>query len=321
MAGGGPVGVVLLNLGAPEDTAHIPDFIRRLLSDGEVVPLPWPLRHLVGLIASRRRKGFVAEHYAAIGGKSPLFAETRAQVEALRARLGTHHVVRFAFRHSSPFAAPVVDAMVESGVRRMVALPAYPQYSRSTTGSGLTDLRHAARRHCLTLQEVRSYPDAPGYVQALVDATVPLADKDSYVLFTAHGLPMRTVLAGDPYVDEVKRTVAAVAAKLPDGVPHSLAFQSRVGRLAWTGPALQDELKRLGKAGVTSLVVVPVSFVCENLETLYELDIEHAELAREAGITRYRRVRTPGIHPAFMDELASQVRAATRAAGWEEEHG
>jgi ferrochelatase len=319
----GPIGVVLLNLGAPEDAAHIPGFIRRLLSDPDVVPLPWPLRHLVGFVASRRRAGFVADHYAAMGGQSPLFAETRSQVEQLRARLGPGHVVRFAFRHSNPFANAVVDAMVETGVRRVVALPGYPQYSRSTTGSGLADLRRAARRHGLAVHEVRSYPDAPGYVEALAAGLLPLVEPDTHVLFTAHGLPMRTVRAGDPYVGEVGRTVSAVAARLPATTPHSLAYQSRVGRMAWTGPSLPDELRRLATAGVRSVVVVPVSFVCENLETLYELDLEHAALAREAGISLYRRAPAPGSHPAFMDELAAQVRTAVRAAGWlpEPQHG
>jgi len=311
------IGVALLNLGSPETPAEIPDYIRRLLSDPDVLPLPWPIRQLVGRVAAYRRSGFVAEHYRAIGGRSPLHAETRRQVEALRSALGRDFVVRFAFRHSTPFAGPVLDGLVAAGVKRVVALPAYPQYSRTTTGSGVRELRREAFKRGVEICEVRSYPDAPGYLDALAEETTKLLEPGAHVLYCAHGLPLRIVEAGDPYVDEVERSVRALVSRLPTGTSHSLAFQSRVGRMKWTGPYLRDELRRLGAEGVRALVLVPLSFVCENLETLYELDIEHAALATEAGIKRYRRVPTPGSHPSFIRALGELCRQAVQDAGWE----
>ena len=317
----GPIGVIVLNLGTAETPDELPGYIRRLLSDPDVVPLPWPLRQIIGLVAAARRAGPVAEHYRAIGGRSPLHAETRRQIEALRADLGHGWTVRFAFRHSTPYAGAVLDGLRETGTRRLVALPAYPQYSQATTGSGMKVLEREARQRGMELVAVRSYPEAPGYLEALGNATARLVEPGDYVLYSAHGLPQRMVDQGDPYVGEVERTVRAAAARLPAGTPHSLAYQSRVGRMKWTGPYLRDELNRLGREGVESLVIVPVSFVCENLEALYELDLEHGELARAAGIARYRRAPVPGDSPCFIRELAGLCRGQARQAGWEQAHG
>jgi len=315
------VGVTLLNLGAPESEPAIPGYIRGLLSDRRVMPLPWPARPLVARLIARRRAGSVARHYRAIGGRSPLFVRTREQVEALQVALGSGFAVRYAFRHSAPRAAPVMEAMAAAGVRRVVAVPTYPQWTRSTSGSALADLDRAAHRVGVEVRCVSSFPDAPGYVDALAALTLPFLSKSTHVLLTAHGLPMRTIRQGDPYLDEVTRTVRALAGRLPVGTCHTLAFQSRVTSMAWTGPALKSELARLAREGVRSVVVAPISFACENLETVYELDIELAAFARACGITAFRRVPAPGCHPAFIAEIARLVRSAAAQAGWEASDG
>lgn len=319
--GGEPLGVVLLNLGGPENEAQVQDFLRRLLSDPDVVDLAWPLRQGLARWVARRRSKRVVEHYRLIGGRSPLAAQTRSQVEALRASLGDGFMVRFAFRHSSPFADPVVAGLAEAGVRRLVALPAYPQWSRSTSGSAVRDLQRAAQSHGVEVCQARSYPDAAGYIEALAAATEPLLLDGAHLIVSAHGLPMRLIRKGDPYLDEVRRTFAALQARLPAATSAWLAFQSRLGPVAWTGPYLTDEIARLAEAGVRNLVVTPVSFVAENLETLYELDHEVADWARQCGIQEYRRAPVPGCHPAFIGELAGLVRATVREADWEVSHG
>jgi ferrochelatase len=201
-------------------------------------------------------------------------------------------------------------SLADRGVRRVVALPAYPQYSKTTSGSAVAELAREARRLGLKMRSVDAYPEGAGYVEALLDLAKTCCRASSHVVVTAHGLPKKLVQLGDPYVEHVRRTYAALTKGFPSGCTSSLAFQSRLGPVEWTRPYLVDEVKRLADAGVRDLVVLPVSFACENLETLYELDREVAGLARAHGIERYCRVPVPGCHPAFIDELAGLVRQA-----------
>jgi ferrochelatase len=311
-----PVGVAWLNLGGPSSPGAVPDFLRRMLADPYVVPAPGPVRSLLARWVAWRRSPRVVGHYARIGGASPIEPLTRDQVEALAARLGEGAIVRYVFRHSPPFASEVVGEFAAAGVRRVVAFPAYPQWSGGTTGSAVEDLEAAASVAGMEVTVCGSFPVAEGYVSAIADGIRPLLAPGTHLVLTAHGLPMRTVRAGDPYVGEVERTAEAVRGALPD-LPCSLAYQSRLGPVRWTEPYLVNEIRRLGAAGTASVVVAPLSFVCENLETRYELDLELAELARSVGIVRYRRAPAPGCHASFIDDVARMVREAALAAGWE----
>ena len=199
----------------------------------------------------------------------------------------------------------------------VTSLPAYPQWSQTTSGSAVRDLGRAARLHGIQVRQAPSFPDEEGFIVALRELIQPYLADCEHLIISAHGLPERIVRKGDQYVNEVCRTAQALAGELPEGLSWSLAFQSRLGRMEWTRPYLADEIRRLGEAGVRSLAVVPVSFACENLETLYELDIETAELARSCGITRYRRVPAPGCHRAFIHGLAQVARRTSRESGWE----
>ena len=313
-----PLGVVLLNLGAPESQEDIPGYIRRLLSDADVMPLPWPMRGFVAGMIARTRSEAAAEHYRAIGGRSPLCAQTLSQAEALGTALGCGFAVRFAMRHSAPNALQALSHLASAGVSRIVALAAYPQWTRSTSGSALRELDRVGHRLGVQVRHAPSFPDAPGYIDALAAAALPLLSAGCHLLVTAHGLPLRAMDKSDPYLDEVSRTVAALGERLPPGTRCSLAFQSRVGRMQWTGPSLSDEVKRLAGEGVRALVALPISFVSENLETLYELDIELAAHARKCGIASFSRAPVPGCRPAFIAELARIVRSAAQEAGWED---
>jgi len=311
-----PVGVAWLNLGGPSGPGAVPGFLRRMLADPYVVPAPRPVRSLLARWVALRRSPRVVAHYDRIGGASPIEPLTRDQVEALGARLGEGMRVRHVFRHSPPFAREVIDGFVRDGVRRVVAFPAYPQWSGGTSGSAIEDLEAAASRAGLEVAGCPSFPAAKGYVSAIADGIRPLLEPGAHLVLTAHGLPLRTVRAGDPYVGEVERTAEAVRDALPDP-PCTLAYQSRLGPVRWTEPYLVDEIRRLGGEGARSVVVAPLSFVCENLETRYELDLELAELARSVGIERYRRAPAPGCHASFIDDVARMVRETARAAGWE----
>ena len=310
MNGAHPTGVLLLNLGGPATLADVRGFIASLLGDKEVLTLPAPLRVGLANLIAWRRAPRVRTFYRAIGGGSPIGPLTREQVDALAAALGEGFVVTHAFRHSPPRAARALAELAARGVRRVVVLPLYPQWSGSTTGSGLAEAAHEAAALGLELATVGSYPAAGGYIEALAEHTRPLLEDGCVVIATAHGLPQRTVDRGDPYVADVRATFAALSAALPAGTRCTLAFQSRLGPVEWTRPYLVDEVQRLAREGVTTLVVVPLSFVSENLETLYELDIELRHLATAAGVTSFRRAPVVGCHPAFVATLADLVRRA-----------
>jgi ferrochelatase len=177
-------------------------------------------------------------------------------------------------------------------------------------------LGRAARRLGMPWVEASSYAAGEGFIEALVDGIRPVLDGADHLVLTAHGLPRRVVQAGDPYVDQVRQTVAALKLRLAGEVPCSLAFQSRLGPVAWVGPHLDDEIRRLADGGVRCLAVAPVSFACENLETLWDLDREMARLAADCGISCYRRAPAPGCRPGFIDQLARQALDAAGRAVW-----
>jgi ferrochelatase len=211
------------------------------------------------------------------------------------------------------------------GVRRAVVVPLFPQYSRTTTGSLNTALDRANElaKAPLELARVDRYPAAPGYIDAVAErvraaaATVPLEDRATVpVLFSAHGLPEVYIKRGDPYLDEIRTTVAAVAARLGLGQRARLCFQSKVGRKRWLEPSTETALDAIAKEGHRAVVVVPIAFTGEHIETLQEIDIVYKEHAERAGITCFARARTVGTHPAFVTALADLVEAAARERGW-----
>ncbi|HVR64919.1 MAG TPA: ferrochelatase [Polyangia bacterium] len=326
----GAIGVVGLNLGGPDSPDAVEPFLRRLFSDPEVIQLGWarPLQPLLARLIAKRRAPFSRAAYQEIGGRSPIREETMQQIAAvadnLRARgIDARPYVAMACWH--PLSEEAVAAMQADGVTRAVALPLYPHESRTTTGSSLALLSHALAKakSNIALGVVRHYPDAPGYVAALCDrareaiATLPEAARDvAPVLFSAHGLPESYIRKGDPYLDEIRTTVAAVSRQLDLGGRAQLCFQSRVGRQKWLGPYTEDALDALAAAGQRAVVVVPVAFTGEHIETLQEIDILYRRRAHQRGIAHFARARTVGLHPAFIGALADLTAAVARAQGW-----
>ncbi len=309
------VAVLLMDYGAPREDAEVRPFIASLLADPAILPLPLGLRQLLAHGIALRRAPKVVARYRAIGG-SPLPAEVEALADDLGDSLGSTVVVRPAFCHAAPRVEDVVAVLARDGVERVLGLPLFPQRSTTTSDVCQRLLLAAAARHGVAAAITPDFAEAPRFVVAMAEGLQPLLTPDSHVLMVAHGLPERLERAGDPYPQRVRDSAAALAAQLPADTPWSLAFQSRLGPAAWTGPYLEDELERLASSGVRDLVLQPLSFACENLETRWDLDHVAAERAAELGVERVVRAPAPGRHPAFQDLLEAHARTALRGSGW-----
>jgi len=317
----GPLtGVVLLNMGGPDSLSAVRPFLARLFSDRELIRLPaaFITQPLFAWIVSGLRARKVRGYYEEIGGGSPIAPLTERQRRALEEALlatGGNFRVYVAMRYWHPVAKHAALEMKEDGVSRAIALPLYPQYCSATTGSSLNDLRRWMKwAGCaFPLTEIRSYPEHPKYVAALagtVASAIGGADPSGlFLLFSAHGIPQAMIDGGDPYQAETEATVAAVMRGFP-GIPHGISYQSRAGRAVWLSPDTVDEVTRLAREGVRTLVVVPVSFVSDHIETLHELDIRLAAHARREGIQSFLRAPALNDAPAFIDALKNLVLGA-----------
>jgi ferrochelatase len=302
-------------------------FLKNLFSDPAIIRAPGWLRWIIAELISRFRERLAVANYAAMGGASPLNAETKQQADALAAELaarrpGDETRVFMAMRYWAPLAEATAAEVAGFGPDALVLLPLYPQYSTTTSASSLAAWRRAykgvgggGREHA-----VCCYPEELGLVaahaslirQAWEHAGAP---KPVRLLFSAHGLPQRISDAGDPYRSQVERSCAAVAAELGAGWDWRVCYQSRVGPMQWIGP---ETLAEIGAAGAEGLGVVvdPIAFVSEHVETLIELDRDYAEAAKRAGAQPYIRVPALGTEPRFIAALADLTeRALANGAG------
>ena len=315
--------VVLFSLGGPDGPDAVEPFLRNLFSDPAIIALPSLFRIPLARLIARRRAPIAREIYAKIGGRSPIVEETQAQATALEHALAARgHQARafIAMRYWKPFADEAARAVKAWGPERIVLLPLYPQFSTTTTASSLVDWEKAAKTISLNLPTSRvcCYPWDQGFIDAeaslIRDAFAQAKPGISYrLLFSAHGLPKRTVARGDPYQWQVEQTAAAIVDKLGmENLDHTICYQSRVGPLEWIGPATDAEIRRAGREG-KGVIVAPIAFVSEHSETLVELDIEYAHLAKDAGVADYIRVPAVGTHRDFIAGLAGLVEKALAA--------
>ena len=320
----GRVGVLLLNLGGPDEIKDVRPFLYNLFSDPEIIRLPssWLQKPLAWLISTLRAKKS-QKNYLEIGGGSPLRKITEAQGQALTEKLadnGTEAEVYIGMRYWHPFTEEAIARVKRDRIDKLVILPLYPQFSISTSGSSFRVLEEMWSKD-QELQQIDytlipSWYDSPGYLQAMVDLVVEeLKQFDNpdevHIFFSAHGVPQSYVdEAGDPYQREIEQCTRLIMKTLKRPNKHTLAYQSRVGPEEWLKPYTQSALEQLGSAGVKDLLVVPISFVSEHIETLQEIDIEYREIATEAGIENFQRVPALNTHPIFIESLAELVRTS-----------
>jgi ferrochelatase len=307
------IGIFLLNMGGPDSPEAVEPFLLNLFNDRKIIrlgPFPFLQSFIAGRIVSKRLPE-VRSHYERMGGGSPQNPITREIASALAGRLssrGIDAVVEPAMRYWHPFAADAVRRAEEAGCARFLALSLYPQYSRATTSSSLEDLK----RHLngAPLKVIDRWYAHPGYVECLAESVrMGMAgfDRPPFLLVSAHGLPQKFVEEGDPYVADIWLTLDALLTKLDPRPPYALAFQSRVGPVRWTRPHIDEVIRDLGRRGIKDVLVLPISFVTDHVETLVEIDHTYGELARSCGIEHFRRAPSLNARPSFIEVLADLV--------------
>lgn len=316
-----PVALLLLNTGGPDSLEAVRPFLVNFFSDPMVISLPigFGLQALVGRLIAWSRAKTSRGYYQAIGGRSPIGPLTeeqgRAVAEELARRSGGRFVPFNAFRYTRPFIHDALEAAKAQGIRRVVGLSMFPQYCRATTGSCLYVLRQlTGESPDVDVSFVDRFARNGGYLDALAECVReglgtfdPDLRKDVHVVFSAHGVPQSLVAEGDPYQEEIEATVAGLRERLPEIGAFTLAYQSRATSAEWLRPYTDEVLGRLGAAKTRAVLVVPVSFVSDHVETLYEVDVYFAKLAREAGIATMRRSPSLNARPSFVRALADIV--------------
>lgn len=315
------VAIVLLNLGGPNTQAAVRPFLFNLFNDKAIIGAPQPLRFFIAQLISRTRAKMARANYALMGGGSPILPETEKQAVALEAAIAQRvSNVTFkcfpAMRYWKPFVKDAAKAAEAWGATDVVLLPLYPQFSSTTTASSLKEWKRVSR---LPASTICCYPAGAKFAQAHAEAILKTwRDAGSparpRVLFSAHGLPETVIKRGDPYQWQVEQSVAAVRKLLPSDWDFSTCYQSRVGPLKWIGPSTSDELARAAKDGV-GVIISPIAFVSEHIETLVELDIEYAHIGRDLGLPFYLRAPALGAMPVFVEALAELVERALSAPG------
>lgn len=317
------IAVVLFNLGGPDGPRAVRPFLFNLFADPAIIGAPAIVRlPLAALISSTRARAARA-NYALMGGGSPLLPETEAQARALEAALSVRRPddqvkVFIAMRYWRPDSGEAARAVAAFAPDEVVLLPLYPQFSTTTTASSLLAWRKAYRGPG-RVRTVCCYPTLDGLVEAharRIEAAWRAAGSPgpARLLFSAHGLPEVVVERGDPYQAQIEATAAAVAARLGGGWDWRICYQSRVGPLKWLGPETRAEIEAAGREGL-AVVVAPVAFVSEHVETLVELDHEYAEIGRAAGCRAYVRAPALGVEAAFVEALAASAQASLARSG------
>ena len=330
-----PIAVVVFQLGGPDSLSAVEPFLYNLFSDPDIIDFPFArlARPTLARLISSRRARHVQEHYASIGGKSPIRELTELQARALERELreirGLDARVIVAMRYWHPLTAEAVEQVARGDFAKLVLLPLYPQFSKTTTGSSLNEWRRQyarAGKGSIPVAVIEDYHDHPMYLDAVVEKIndglgrftdsadararhgVPLQlPADVHLVFSAHGVPVRFIEAGDPYQRQIEATTQRVCERGGWRNPHLLCYQSRVNPGKWLEPSLNETLRNLAASGAKRVLVVPISFVTDHVETLAEIDHEARELAHRAGIEQFELMPALNDSPAFIRALADLV--------------
>ncbi len=302
--------IVLLNMGGPNNLKEVEVFLKNMFDDPNILTMKSNvLRKFVGTMITFFRTEAAQDIYSQLGGKSPIVGHTNKLVAALQKEL-PDVVIDFAMRYTPPFADEVVERLKEQHVEKIYLIPLYPQYSTTTTKSSLEDFEEALHASDMDaiLVETKHFFENKNYNKTVIERIKETMNDDVYkdydIIFSAHGLPQKIVDAGDPYQRHVERQVEYIKAMMLEAGMNfhqvHLAYQSKVGPMAWLKPSLEEKLDVVRNRGV---VIYPIAFTIDNSETDFELDIEYREIAEEMGFVNYKVCKCPNDHPLFVNAL------------------
>jgi ferrochelatase len=315
------VSVVLFQLGGPDSPSAVEPFLYNLFCDPDIIDFfgAWFARRPLARYIARKRAGVVREHYDAIGGHSPIRLLTERQARALEAALAPDCSARcfIAMRYWNPLTAEAVAEVNAFGAQELVLLPMYPQYSFATTSSSLKEWErlYLPNGNAARTEVIEKFFDHPLYIESIVEkinlSLTHFSEPDrAHVVFSAHGLPLSLIERGDPYAKHVEETVRLVCQRGAWKNSHTVCYQSKVGRREWLSPSLTDTIEKLASSGEKHLLVVPIAFVTEHIETLHEINIEAREQAHQLGVEQFEMMPAVGDSPTFISALADLVRNA-----------
>lgn len=310
--------ILLMNMGGPATLDDVEPFLYNLFMDPDIIEIPLGklLRPFIARKISKKRSAKVRGYYEKIGGGSPLLRLTENQAAALETTLSSYGDFKtfVAMRYSPPFTEEAIREIILEAPRRIVLFPLYPQYSGTTSGSSFNEFYRVWKKigkEDVNIVEIKDWHNHSGYISAWVDlikeSLEATNNNSTHIIFSAHGIPQKMVENGDPYQEQTEETVRLILEELKwDGTWH-LSYQSKVGPVKWLEPATDKLLEELGQMGAESVLMVPISFVSDHSETLYEMDIQYKELAKETGIKNFKRTKTANCNPIFIEALKDIV--------------
>jgi ferrochelatase len=312
------IGVVLFQLGGPDSPDAVEPFLYNLFCDPDIIDFfgAWFARRPLARYIARKRAGVVRHHYDDIGGHSPIRLLTERQASALEAALAPHYNAKcfIAMRYWHPLSQETAAEVNAWNAPELVLLPMYPQYSFATSSSSLKEWKRVfhPNGNAPRVRTIETFYENSLYVQSVAEkvalSLTHFDEPDSaHIVFSAHGLPLSLIERGDPYARQVAETVKLVMQQGAWKNAHTLCFQSKVGRRKWLSPSLTDTIETLARAGEKNLLVVPIAFVTEHIETLHEINIEAREQAQKLGVEQFEMMPAVGDSPTFISALADVV--------------
>lgn len=328
------VGIVLLNMGGPDSLEAVRPFLYNLFSDRFIIQLgpPFLQKPLAWFIAKTRAKK-TAGMYSKIGGKSPIIDITTDQAKKLEHVLNNNNASEspisyrtyVGMRYWHPFIEDTLQTIHSDGIRKLIGLSMYPHYSVTTSGSTIFKLKQAASGYPFNLTTIESWYDHPSYIETLADMITagmqsfsktgtPGSRADVQVLFSAHSLPQKIIDQGDPYAEHIHRTIEEVSKKIQ--ITWHLSYQSKAGPVKWLEPSTEEKLRELANNGAKNVLMVPISFVSDHIETLYEIDILYQDISARHGLNLIR-TESLNTNPLFIRALKNIVESHIKKTGWD----
>jgi ferrochelatase len=325
------IGVILLNLGGPDSPQAVKPFLYNLFSDRQIIQLgPSFLQKPLARLISTLRSLKTEKMYNAVGGKSQLAEATNKQARALEELLNKESKSRFkvyvGMRYWHPLIEETIKQISSDGIKKLVVLSLYPHYSSATSGSSIAKVKKIIEKYSIETSYIDQWFEHPGYIDALVEVIkkglksfsetgIQNQSENIHVLFSAHSLPQKLIDKGDPYVNQIKETIHEITKKI--SLKWHLSYQSKSGPVKWLKPSTNEKLKELAKIGVKNVLMVPISFVSDNIETLYEIDILYKQRAEHYGIV-LKRAESLNANSLFIKALKDIVINKVKEINWQE---